>query len=411
MELSMDIERRYLGDDDIDIDLVLDGKSPRSQDDDYMLDDHEEQGTYDGGYVVGKDDEMADDGGAIEEMNNFQQDYTGDNHEDMEEFDILVDDEDLQDAEDPGISYDETSNVPSVHPYPSHNPTDTASHTENLNEYHSTYPDVTQQDLSHSDGGVPTSLEAYTEQSFQYSDVLPSSVGESKVTDMVGKILTSHTIHEGSAVVLPQGDNDTSYPKDANNLAKDDVVVSPGQRDFIEQSQALEHQNNGLTKEHKLDNPTGTPPNKDTEIPHTAQQTDEYPRESHPSQIDQSANLGNPSADIGVVELRSSQTGFALDDTTETEQDDKLGTFKLPHHTTHIHPIIVVYQDSEIYLFPPHEQTEEQSQTYFLEDESYANGTIKELLGACRLILADSISDQEELELKVAPLKLEISEV
>jgi len=73
-----------------------------------------------------------------------------------------------------------------------------------------------------------------------------------------------------------------------------------------------------------------------------------------------------------------------------------------------LHPVIVVYEDNEIYLFPPKNQ--DTSNTYFLEDESLAASSMKELFGACRTVLGESINDDLELELDVAELGLTLSE-
>lgn len=76
-----------------------------------------------------------------------------------------------------------------------------------------------------------------------------------------------------------------------------------------------------------------------------------------------------------------------------------------------LHSVIVLYQDSEISLFPPDEDGPEPSQTYFLEDPALADHNLLELLMALRTILGDSIVQQDELHVKIAQLGLEFSEV
>lgn len=71
--------------------------------------------------------------------------------------------------------------------------------------------------------------------------------------------------------------------------------------------------------------------------------------------------------------------------------------------------ITVDYQGSKISLFPPKGQNA--SKTYFLENEGLVNGSIRDLLGACRNVLGESISDEEELEVHIAALDLCIGEV
>ncbi|MCJ1467694.1 hypothetical protein MMC07_006319 [Pseudocyphellaria aurata] len=78
---------------------------------------------------------------------------------------------------------------------------------------------------------------------------------------------------------------------------------------------------------------------------------------------------------------------------------------------TYIHPVTVVYQGSEMSLFPPKDEDQEHSQTYLLHDEGLASESIMNLFLACRLILADSIEEDDELEINVGELGLQISEV
>ena len=77
----------------------------------------------------------------------------------------------------------------------------------------------------------------------------------------------------------------------------------------------------------------------------------------------------------------------------------------------YLHPITVVYQGNEMSLFPPSDQGLEQSQTYFLHDESFARDSISNLLQQCRLVLADSINERDKLELKISDLGFNIDEV
>lgn len=76
-----------------------------------------------------------------------------------------------------------------------------------------------------------------------------------------------------------------------------------------------------------------------------------------------------------------------------------------------LHPVIVVYQGNEMSLFPPIDEDTEESQTYFLDNEAYAGESLSNLFEHCRTVLADSISDEEELEIKISDLGLILSEV
>ena len=77
----------------------------------------------------------------------------------------------------------------------------------------------------------------------------------------------------------------------------------------------------------------------------------------------------------------------------------------------HVHPVIVDYQEDEIWLFPPHEEEQHDSQTYFLQDENIALDSIKSLLDECRKVLEGSIGEQEDLEFVIEDLGLRIGEV
>ncbi|EQL34694.1 hypothetical protein BDFG_03409 [Blastomyces dermatitidis ATCC 26199] len=73
-----------------------------------------------------------------------------------------------------------------------------------------------------------------------------------------------------------------------------------------------------------------------------------------------------------------------------------------------LHPVKVLYQDSEISLFPPGEN--DPTETFFLQDEGLANAPVAELVGACRQVLGEHISEDEELILDIESLGLHLPE-
>ena len=99
-----------------------------------------------------------------------------------------------------------------------------------------------------------------------------------------------------------------------------------------------------------------------------------------------------------------------LDDDPDCPQDTQINGEPQPP-TSSVHPVVVIYQDNEMSLFPSVDQATEQSQTYFLEHQSVAGESISSLLHQCRSVLADSIGEQDELEIKIAELGLNIDEV
>ncbi|EFE38098.1 conserved glutamic acid-rich protein [Trichophyton verrucosum HKI 0517] len=73
-----------------------------------------------------------------------------------------------------------------------------------------------------------------------------------------------------------------------------------------------------------------------------------------------------------------------------------------------LHNVQVLYQDSEISLFPPKE--DDLSETYFLEDEALADEPIGDLLNACRVVLGDHMGTEEELYMEIECLGLHLTE-
>lgn len=134
------------------------------------------------------------------------------------------------------------------------------------------------------------------------------------------------------------------------------------------------------------------------------------------------SNSHNSSAGITLPGLTESQTEDALSeedpempasrDNLAAPQND--GNFRtgvpLPS-TLRVHPVVVVYQNNEISLFPPLEENQEPSQTFFVHDEKLAGQSISKLLEACRVVLDESIAEEEELEIRIEDLGLYINEV
>ncbi|KAL1872847.1 hypothetical protein Plec18167_006497 [Paecilomyces lecythidis] len=78
------------------------------------------------------------------------------------------------------------------------------------------------------------------------------------------------------------------------------------------------------------------------------------------------------------------------------------------HEVSHLHPVKVLYQDSEISLFRPREG--DSSETFFLEDESLAYEGLGKLLSSCRGVLGDHISEGEVLVVDIDSLNLQLNE-
>ena len=97
--------------------------------------------------------------------------------------------------------------------------------------------------------------------------------------------------------------------------------------------------------------------------------------------------------------------GSNLETTTVSQSDAPLIS------PPYLHPIVVRYGERELSLFLPVEQDQDNTMDYFLEDESYMDECINELLVAIRSVLAHDISEQDELEISIEALGLVICEV
>ena len=76
-----------------------------------------------------------------------------------------------------------------------------------------------------------------------------------------------------------------------------------------------------------------------------------------------------------------------------------------------LHPVFVTYQDTTMSLFPPVHHDSADTQIFLLQDERIATENIRSLLDACRVVLEDSISEDDELEIAIGELGLQIIEV
>ncbi|KAL9128186.1 MAG: hypothetical protein Q9217_003086 [Psora testacea] len=114
-------------------------------------------------------------------------------------------------------------------------------------------------------------------------------------------------------------------------------------------------------------------------------------------------NEAQDSQDKGVPHL-DADTQESIDESASIPEEIVL------QPTSNIHPIVVTYQDTEMSLFPPFRQDQENSQTFLLQDEQLANEDFQILLGACRAVLGDSIGVGNELEIAIDDLNLHISE-
>lgn len=110
----------------------------------------------------------------------------------------------------------------------------------------------------------------------------------------------------------------------------------------------------------------------------------------------------------GDVLLASLDQGIPAQSNAEGSDAQKEESLNSP---AHLHPVVLDYQGDGMFLFPPVDQNGEHASTFLLPDEQLAYNTIEHLLEACRGVLKESLSVQDELVIDIDDLDLHISEV
>lgn len=325
MELSSDMDRRQMADEDIDIDLDLTADQIPDGKDDYMVEDVNpaiDEASFERQLAQGgRDDEMLDDEYSLHEA----------------EGNSSVHDEDLGDAMYPVL---EESVELLEEPSSEHNlesAADWPGDTLQKQEIGVTVDDIHQQSDSRSDHSESKEVKLSQSPVEPILDSLSATQGE----DDFGVQETSHrldSIHHLSGEVTR-----------ADFQAGDTTVTQNTESDWVRTAPRDEHEGQ-------------------THFPDSAYRT----------------------ANSDSLETQNEITSAAA---------------------SYMHPVRVVYQNSEMSLFPPTDEDQEHSQTYLLHDERLARESIMSLFGACRLVLADSIEEDDELEITIGELGLQISEV
>ena len=375
MELTSDVDRRFGADDDIDIDLDLTADNYQYEEDEYMREDINVltnlASTNEQDMQAGKDDEMADDTHVEGSMVARSSIY----------------DEDLGDAEYVDLyPADEESIVGAHQEYPldmaqesfdNIEPTP-PSHDQNLT--HDEQPKLSTESL-----GVI--LEEYTEEHrdmIAFHDTSGPVIGENlqELTELQEIKTSRHEFEslEGGPQSSQQGFNEEQFENQG------------------EGHQAISHH----FQQHDINSSRGETSDNEDEI-------HEYSNDAAYAPT----NVPDISEPQEEVEYPVDEEPFTSQDNEDAQADeysynpDEAST----REATHVHPVVVLYQDNEISLFPPVNQDGESSNTYFLQDEQAAGGSIKSLFGAFRSVLGESISDHDQLMLDIDELDLHISEV
>ena len=355
MELTSDMDRRFTADEDIDIDLDLTADNHQDLEDEYMGEDvnvfTDPAPINEQDMYTANDDEMADDAyaeGSIAERSS-------------------VHDEDLEDA---------TSTAPDL---------DEDTLTESQIEHTSDVPQ-----------GLSSNQEAKAnhDHDLDYHELPSTSEADS------GKILG----------MLPDGQTELMTPNDATSgLATQEVS-----QEFPQEHEEISRHDDPSRQEHSQElqePPQGHVENtSDDKISSYDYSIDAFAGEESyaPEAIsDQPVPEEEPAA-LSKEEVVAPQN--VAEEAQVEEYSTAPGEPTLQGHT-YVHPVVIVYQETEISLFPPVDQDEEHSTTYLLQDEQVAGEPIKKLVGACRSVLGESITDHDELMINIDGLGLHFSEV
>lgn len=211
--------------------------------------------------------------------------------------------------------------------------------------------------------------------------------------------VTLQTIHRTTSHADPVFSTLPDTSEDKTREYPDNEVLDIREEDVFD---SLDTEDNADTLKQHLHNPNGDEPaGPILEDPRDVLDWSDIPTSIGNTETDQKAANGVLEGEPQPEEV-SSKLGSADPSLIEPQHEQV-------HEAANVHPVIVVYQDSEISLFPPSDQSN--SPTFFLHDESLAISSICDLLLACKGVLADSISEEDELELNIEELGLCISEV
>ncbi|KAI4259039.1 MAG: hypothetical protein LQ352_000936 [Teloschistes flavicans] len=402
MELYSDAENPQIADDGIDIDLDLTSDPPRNEDDEEMIEDPEnsilEQGLRQNIENIW-DDRMVDD---TEQDDGLQHDDDLDTvglEEPLDDQDLIIDDGEqvLQPLNSNPPEVQDTLQDNSRHQNSSNElPQDlqTAAHSASqsltlVNMRSSTSePMITSDDVATDDFSEP-----------QDSPTLDQPQGKHSIRrtqselirpnfplpeDPVDALRTSNIA--GSALQLPGAAQVAADTADGdsgqhNKAATPDQGSDIAGRDHTEKSRSSHTTSGGSILE--WSDPAGT----DTE-----RNPSETEIENFPPRNGEEENFHDRSQPPTATVLHISQ--------------EEASSQAPPY----IHQVVVVYEGSEMFLFPPVEHEQDLSQTYFLSDEALAVGPLYNLFRECRNVLGESISDKVELQITIEVLGLTICE-
>lgn len=379
MELSSDIYRRYTQDEDIDIDLDLMANQQQEFEDEYMGEDNntfaDQTLLEDQNMHIENDDVMADDAYAEETILEGSS----------------IHDEDIEDVEESRSVVDTDVFLDHTLEHRSQYIEDTVSEQEQIDDdkdqAHYSEPLAV---LLNDQEEVTESQANSNDHNQQLAPVQTNKVANADAPSEVGHDLKNDEYNQDHCepLAMTQGDG----------VSTD--ALQDGQQDSL--GNRSENVSDLLTQEASQD---GHNANQKAEDIGTAQMSQSI-YITHPDPVSASeASVTWPEQPKNATILSDPENGANFAKQTAQQEEN----FSKPAMDTH--PVVLLYQDNEMSLFPPLQEDPELSETFFLQDERLASESIQNLLGACRSVLGESIGEQDELVISIDDLDLHLSEV
>ncbi|KAK8157721.1 hypothetical protein BKA80DRAFT_312159 [Phyllosticta citrichinensis] len=376
MEIS-DYERTA---DDIDIDIDI-SVEPIREEDDYMVDDRSEH--------ENKDDIMLDSDGQEDEDGMMQDNFS-------------VPDEHLTDASDVGYGDIEVKEAPQEAADTDVRDGDQVDDFIDYDDNVTLEPkEEDQLPMQQSEAAPPMPPNAP-----ENSQVVgPSETGDASFQQAAENSTASHQVEplrQGAGPQGPHTSEDTSHEQQTDkDVESSDMPANPSE-------EPADKSPVGASQESHV---TGHQPETDANAPEEAPKDQEAPEECGDQNLAQSPKnvdslpVPEPSHGTNQEETRAESLDGAVNLTHEKQNREEQQSTS----THSLHPVVVVYNEEEISLFPPSDGDTSGSY-YFLQDEELAHGSIRSLLDACRQVLGDTVQHEDELEIDVAELGLRVSE-
>ena len=374
MELTSEMDRRFTADDDIDIDLDLTVDNDQYEEDEHMGEDvnvfTDMASMNEQDMQAGNDDEMADDN-YVEGSIAGQSSVRDEDLEDAGDAELYPADEDTIVEPQLGQPLEIPQGLPEKQDQISENPRQDSDYLEQASP---------QEPL----GAAPESL-----------SLAQKEYGSSHDASTIAA-------QESSQGLVPQYEETSRHENEDHQYNAQEP-----HREYEDHTRRREGDSHWITSEDSRQGSQDDP---------SKQEASNY---EYSTDVFNDSLLRGPETTIEQPEQKETVGAPPKDATPHLEkaEDDRTKEYRncqeepTSRESAHVHPVVVLYQDNEISLFPPLDSDDEHTNTYFLQNEQIAGDSIKALFGALRSILGESISEQEELVLDINDLDLHISEV